>query len=113
MFQNSVFSQYSIMNEKKMEHPALHIQTLRLICCYSIFSNSFSIETSSDALEACFVIFFIPGSSCFLYKFSSDSFNEIPLTIELISPSAPPFLIFTASLSFLFALLLSVWRKCF
>lgn len=58
MFQNSVFSQYSIMNEKKMEHPALHIQTLRLICCYSIFSNSFSIEASSDALEACFVIFF-------------------------------------------------------
>lgn len=48
------------------------------------------------------LLFFIPGSSCFLYKFPSDSFNEIPLTIELITSSASPFLIFTASLCLLF-----------
>lgn len=87
-----------------MEFPALHIQGLRLICCCSIFQIHFPL-TQAGTLGKHGLLFFIPGSSCFLYKFPSDSFNEIPLTIELISPSAPPLLICPARLYLLLSAL--------
>lgn len=57
---------------------------------YSLLSSIPLHVPVQGCWEGHFVVFH-PGSSCFLHKFPSDSFHEIPLPTELLSPSDLPF----------------------